>query len=735
MEVIIFIITAVGGIAAVVQIMDYLEKRRERSTQTSQLTSRTDSGGRINPLLTNGGNSNNARFVGREDAIAALHKLINGGAKVILIRGPGGVGKTTLAWNYLKRYQPDTLLELWMAKETFDITPVENRVEEWLKGDLGTEPGGDFGISLERLRDKLRDPNKKIAVLIDNLEPALDNRGQVIEQHRRYVRLLQVLSDPAAKSITIITSREHLREPSIALTDYYLTGLEMAAWEKYFDTLDLDAQADVIQEMHAAYGGNPKAMHIIAGASGADYAGDVNAYWKVHKSNLLSEPELENLIRGQFERIRQISLPAYNLLCRLGCFRYQDIKSIPLDGVLQMLWDMHKDQRLRIFNALRDRSLVEFDGGKCWLHPAIRSESVVRLRDTPDWVQSNQTAAAYWSESVKTINTTSDALQALESYYHHIAIENYEAAGEVILQRRSSPDRDLSKGGEPLDAAFYRLGLLQLQVSIISRIVDKLTDSFVKGCLYDVMGLSYRHLGKIAEAIECYTEIERISKTLDSLELSVRGLTLISYCKTDLWEIDEAIASFESLVAVSEGTAFQRYCVLAWAYLAFLFSTKSIDFSNAAHDYHSKASNSLDRKDLNTWRKAYALMLLGIAQHNLGDEKGAKERLNLSIAKSRENNHPQAFAKALTFTAIVFATERDFEQALRSLLKAVKLLDRLSALTDLGEAYMHLGRIYVAMGRQNESHSAYRKSLDIFQKTQAPAQIRRVHGYMQDPKL
>ncbi len=134
-------------------------------------------------------------FVGREPDLAELEDLVNRGARMILIQGDGGQGKTTLARKYLDMQELDVYLDLYMATETQNVTPVESVVEEWLRGDFNEEPGREFGINLERLRRKLRDENQRIGILIDNLESALDRYGKFIETHRRYIDLLRMLAD------------------------------------------------------------------------------------------------------------------------------------------------------------------------------------------------------------------------------------------------------------------------------------------------------------------------------------------------------------------------------------------------------------------------------------------------------------------------------------------------------------------------------------------------------------
>ena len=313
----------------------------------------------------------NQNFVGREGAIAQLNtRIINQGAKVILIQAPGGVGKSRFAQKYFNSQGFELVLDLQMAKETENITPVENVIEEWLKRDFGEEPGREFGVMLGRFKRQLQ--THKVGVLIDNLEPALDGQGRFIEPHRRYVELLRVLTDYSVQSVTLITSREPLAE-CMGVIDYCLPSLDEQAWQDFFRLRDIDIDEITLNEMHKAYGGNALAMNILCEPIQRD--GGMVAYWQEHKveADLLVELAVKNLIEEQFNRLKETYPEAYRLLYRLGCYRYQDVPRVPTEGLLCLLWDMPEAQRRQVIKSLRSRSLVECFKGEYWLHPVIRA--------------------------------------------------------------------------------------------------------------------------------------------------------------------------------------------------------------------------------------------------------------------------------------------------------------------------------------------------------------------------
>ena len=73
------------------------------------------------------------RFIGRDNEVGDIHRLTAQGAKCILILGIGGVGKTTLAKNYLKKSFNSSYIEFIIAKERQNIASIASLLEETLR--------------------------------------------------------------------------------------------------------------------------------------------------------------------------------------------------------------------------------------------------------------------------------------------------------------------------------------------------------------------------------------------------------------------------------------------------------------------------------------------------------------------------------------------------------------------------------------------------------------------------
>ncbi|MBW4649230.1 MAG: tetratricopeptide repeat protein [Kastovskya adunca ATA6-11-RM4] len=680
----------------------------------------------------------NPGFVGRESDIAHLNTLVSQGTKVILICAKGGVGKTTLARIYLQQ-QFCSYIEFPIAKETQNITSVESLVEERLK-QLGEEPGREFGVSLDRLKRKLQ--TERIGVLIDNLEPALDKNGKFIEPHRGYVELLRVLSDPTVQSVTLVTSRECLRESAVTVRHYPLEGLDVAAWQAFFYSRNIqtsspslkrdageilptgEVDSPALHEMHKAYGGNAKAMDILSSAILQDYEGDLEAYWQVNQGDLLIERDLEDLVATQFSRLQQLDSDSYKLLCRMGCYRYQDVPTVPEGGLFCLLWDVPEAKHRRVIKSLKDRSLVEFGNGEYWLHPVIRAEAISRLRASEDWETANRKAAEFWTESVKVVEVVEDAMRALEAYYHYIEINAYKQACNVIIKKRKTPE----KKNEFLGNSFYRLGLLQLMIFVIDKIII-FSSGHEFSRVYNILGDLYWLTGCLHKAIKYHEKSREMAIESKDKELEIISFFNIGLCQIDLGEIQEAINLFEKVTFLAETNECHRCAVSAWYCLAFLNSQlgheqKALRLANKVEQ-----ELSLITRQWSAWSSGYSLLFLGATYKNLKNKEKSYNLYCQAISFSERANYPQVKAKALIGLAELYR-EENFETALSHHSEAIKLLDKIGAKCDIAEAYYQLGLTYQKIGEDHKSQENFKKAIRLFSEMEAPKQVEKVQQAM-----
>ena len=727
-------------------------------------------------------------FLGRDDDIAKLNTLINQHQKIIVIQAPGGLGKTTLAKQYLNNQGFDLVLSLEMAKEAENITSVESVVEEWLKQYFQEEPGREFGITLIRLKKHLQ--NRQVGILIDGLEPALDKHGKFIQNHSRYLELFRVLADATVQSFTIITSRERLFDDRIDIIyHYYLSELGVSAWQEFFAFHEVKIDISLLEEMHIKYGGNAKAMNILLGSIKTDYQGDATAYWQ--ENCTLVEPGLKNLVVNQFNRLQSLNPNAYKLLCRLGCYRYQDIPQVTEDALLALLWDIPDQQQcIYIIRSLKNLRLFEFAKGKYWLHTVIKEESIKRLKSSQEWEEVNRKAAEFWRGSVKSIRTMEDAKKAFEAYYHYECIHDFEQAGYIIIQRRNG----CWSFDEMLAFSYYRMGALTQVISILNFLKEKIKSEYLLASIYSIEGIinlvsgnmniaiNYLHQSlAIANCILNDFENNQIDISYDEIVLLiVKNQIHLSFYYIDIWELEAAINILEPTKSWIENIIqkgdknlklkIEKYQVTVWLHLALLYSYFNTEekyilpqslakkvyyslftgiFAEIVHYMILNLETLLINAGLETevnfcrWRKIYALLKLGLIYKNLGNIKKSLKIYNAAIKFSQAessygwiesaqelnyNSHYNPLvAKVLTGLAELYRIQDNFEEALAKHSQSIEIFHKISGnRCDLAEAYFQLGLTYQKMGDFKNSQINFDEAIILFTAVEAPRQVEKV---------
>jgi tetratricopeptide (TPR) repeat protein len=488
-------------------------------------------------------------------------------------------------------------------------------------------------------------------------------------------------------------------------------------------------------------------MHILVGSIETNYEGDATAYWQENCTWV--ERGLKNLVVNQFERLQSLNPNAYKLLCRLGCYRYQDIPQVTEDALIALLWDI-PDQHIYIIRTLRSLRLFEFAKGKYWLHPVIKEESIKRLKSSQEWEEVNRKAAEFWRGSVKNIRTSEDAKKAFEAYYHYECIHDFENTGYVLIEQRNNsftPD-------ETLAFSYHRAVGLVKTISILDLIIKNIKSQYIIASIDSIKGEINMLLGNINIAINYHNKSLALANSLldgfennkidtkydDIILLILKNKIYLSICYINSWELEAGLnildltkswlATIMRKVSPSLKLKIKRYQINISLQLAIIYSYLNLEKTSVVDKFFTKRlsygflaqvlakrlcyivanietlliKSGLETElDFLVWRKIYVLNRLGIIYKNLGNIQKSlimyHEVIKLSQEKTRFYGNTNPFILSLESSeAVKYNPEHNLFVA--------------QALTGLAE----LARI---QNNFQEALSKHSESIEIFNKINA----------------
>jgi WD40 repeat protein/DNA-binding CsgD family transcriptional regulator len=313
------------------------------------------------------------QFHGREAELDQLQAWITDRARLIILWGMGGIGKTSLAIELVNRINSRYRQTIWRSLQD---APLFTDWASDILSHLGETPTDS---PLSQLVRRLRD--QPHLLILDNWESILQSgsaAGRYRLGYEEYGELLRTLGEVPHQSTMLITSREVPRQllrlkgnPKVQSLE--LPGLSLAAIKALFAKLSPDSLSNdlALAELITHCGGNPLTLKIVATLIQTVFHGDIQQF--LQQGAIGSLRDIRTLINGQVDRL---SKTEQDLLYWLAINRRLDNFQELTQDFAPLLDPMVAAEALQ---ALQQRSLLITDKDRYKLLPVVEEVLLNRL--------------------------------------------------------------------------------------------------------------------------------------------------------------------------------------------------------------------------------------------------------------------------------------------------------------------------------------------------------------------
>src|SRR5712691_219242 len=297
-------------------------------------------------------------FVGRtEELITVRDWVLQQRCRLLVARGGGGIGKTTLAARLAQDVAPTFERVYWRSLR--DAPPTS----EWLGGAIGflsdqraVLPEGE-AARLTALLQLLRD--RRSLLVLDNFETLLEpgqREGRYRDGFAGYGRVLQAIGEASHQGCLVVTSREAPPELAVlggsAVRTLELGGLGVPDGQALLADKQLSGNAEDWTALITRFGGNGLALKVVGESIREVFGGDIAAFLD-GPGAITIYGGIRRLLAEQIER----SSPLEQTMLRVLAVEREPVTLGQL--IAELGSSVDRGAVLDAVEALRRRSLVE----------------------------------------------------------------------------------------------------------------------------------------------------------------------------------------------------------------------------------------------------------------------------------------------------------------------------------------------------------------------------------------
>lgn len=680
-------------------------------------------------------------FVNREQELKAIQQVIVGERswgtrQLLLVQGPGGIGKTRLLQKVYEDYKSNPrvaiteLLDLFETElrvaESFDRRIAEQLAkdggyfddyrqsfQDWLEMEakgVGWEAlnraRGRMGTAFLRGHRALAE-EKRIVLLVDTFD-----RG-VVQGTDIWPHLLSRAQEPENKVLIVAgrwceavleEARDKLGQEIVHLLQ--LEGFETKAAGRYFDATRSQVSIDpeMREKIRLLTDGRPILIALAIEWLERSFPLPEIEEKTVQEIQALSDMELKSLQKRVREALVKKLLEFKDTVDRV-ILNMAWIHRRFDAGILSYLMGLDEKQREQVITQLKTLPFIKIrPEGVCILHDSM-AELVIEYiwpyvdQDGTRRRSLDERMEAYYGEKLETLDQRIPTLSAeleqareggdsaaeLQAFENKNSLERqrwiYEAE-RLFYSLRANPERGFDRFLAAFDRARkeYRLGASAMLVAEMSAFDDK----FSGAKRYAALIRKVEFLIDVARATEARQILqEMMTQYADAGEREIDMLTRLANCAIKLGELPQAIEHLERALTICR------------------------------------------QKDLPRWIGTIENNL-GLVHRRMGRWKEAVEYYQASLEHSVPEDEAK-FASAMNNLGYVMGLESDYDSALVYCNRALEIRERLRLIEDIGMSHNTLSILYRSKGEHKTSLEHSAKALGLFEEVESKEWLMKAH--------
>ena len=612
------------------------------------------------------------QFFDRTKEMEYINKNINS-AKIIVIHGIAGIGKSTLAAKIIERYLDSKNL-FWYRFQEWDsvrniLVPIGNFLADLnkkkLKYYIDSTQNVDYFDAINIIKTDLNQSNS--ILVFDDFQRISDRITQFFSSLAEHLEDLDnVLILILSRSLIRFYDRREVTIKSL-IKELHLGGLDREGSKQLVQPKALDKAG--FDKLYKLTKGHPLALELIEGTDDLKYSTrDIMKF--VHE-----------------EIFSKLSSEENELLKAIATFR----GPIYSDAIF-----LEDDFEFEVIDKLMEKSLlIEVQDDEYELHDIIREFFYSRLSPKKR-IEYHRKAAKYYQQH-------DDELAFVETAYHLIQSNNQDEAAKLIIDNAPTV---INKG--------FHEDIMNIVTSFDHNLkTEYLAEIYkIKGQILDIWG----EWDNIFEYYyQCYTLNnylnEYIKFNLDREKLH----ETVGYMSWKDQEVDTALKNLKSSLKVVQEVEDQMGLNEINRSLAWVYWLKG-DYKNAIKFYENslKQLNKLpiDSKTI----EAGILINLGNIYWEKCDWNRSIKYYDKSIKIFKDLKNNYKIAQIYNNIGCVHGENGVMDKATNFFLKGIGLCDDIFYIR--GEAYtlLHLGEVQLRQGLFKDANKTLEKALDIFTK-------------------